>query len=220
MTATLETFLAFEQCRGTAQLNQRFSKGDALKFTGFQQGCQSGHQGAVVQQQLIGEQGGEIKVSEVMARVVPATDGFQTPTAEVGLFEIGDRRPEQAVVLQREVFEVALTQLLTDRRPMTRAMQVQTQKISLATFPLTGFTGLFVTAGSTVPTLALDLLTEVLLELQSEATLATTASGLDRSDRLATGTAQLWRQGSRAQAARRTVRSFSKAGTRRDSTPP
>ena len=76
------------------------------------------------------------------------------------------------MVLQREVFEVALTQLLTDRRPMTRAMQVQTQKISLATFPLTGFTGLFVTAGSTVPTLALDLLTEVLLELQSETPLA------------------------------------------------
>ena len=108
-----------------------------------------------------------------MARVVPATDGFQTPTAEVGLFEIGDRRPEQAVVLQRKVFEVALTQLLTDRRPMARAMQVQTQKISLATFPLAGFTGLFVTAGSTVPTLALDLMTEVLLELQSETTLAT-----------------------------------------------
>ena len=79
-----------------------------------------------------------------------------------------------AVMGNGEILQFAFAQFLANRGPMPGAMQIQPQQIGLTALPLSGFTGLLVTAGAPMPTLALHLLPQVILELKRQASLAAT----------------------------------------------
>ena len=70
--------------------------------------------------------------------------------------------------LQGEVFQFPLSELLSDGAAMARAVKIKTQNICFTTLPLAGLRRLFMTTGAPMPALALDLLTQILLELQSQ----------------------------------------------------
>ena len=75
-----------------------------------------------------------------------------------------------------EILQFAFAQFLANRGPMPGAMQVQPQQIGLTALSLSGFAGLLVTAGAPMPTLALHLLAQVVLELKRQPSLPTTES--------------------------------------------
>ena len=70
-----------------------------------------------------------------------------------------------------EILQLPLTQLLADDGPVPGAVQIQAQEISFATLPLTGVTRLLMATGTSMPALALDLLTQILLQLQGQSAL-------------------------------------------------
>ena len=164
--AALQAFLPLQQGSNAPQLLQRLRQGDTLQFTRLQQRRQAGHQRTALQQELIGEQAGQIDEIQTLAVVVASADRLQAPLTQVGLLQIRNGRPEMAVMGDGEILQFAFAQLLANRGPMPRAVQIQPQQIGLTALPLPGFTRLLVTAGAPMPTLALHLLAQVVLELK------------------------------------------------------
>ena len=65
MPAAFDTLLAFQRCRGTAQLKQGLAESHALQLIRLKQGRQPGEQGALLHHQLIAQQPRQIKIGEV-----------------------------------------------------------------------------------------------------------------------------------------------------------
>ena len=76
MAATLETALAFQGRRGAAQLEQGLGQGEALHLVGLQQGGEPVEQLALLNQQLVRQQAGQVQLEQVMAWVKAPVDRF------------------------------------------------------------------------------------------------------------------------------------------------
>ena len=77
------------------------------------------------------------------------------------------------MVLQGEVFEIALAQLPPNRRSVGGTVEIQPQQLGLGPLPQPRLPRLLPLLGAAVPALTLDLLAEVVLQLDRHAGLTT-----------------------------------------------
>ena len=78
-----------------------------------------------------------------MTRIFPPTNRLKPTGADIAFLKIGDRRPQQTVVLKSKIFQLPLAQFATDLGAVNRTVQVNAQDLSFATLSLADFTSLF-----------------------------------------------------------------------------
>ena len=144
VSAALVTLLALKHRRRATQLFHRTCQRQSLKLPRFQERRETSDQIAVLQEQLVGEQTREIQIRQLIAAILSAADRFKARRTEIALLQVGNARPEQAVMLQCEVLELAASQFLADSCAMWGAVKVKAQNLCFATFTLTGLASLLV----------------------------------------------------------------------------
>ena len=67
-----------------------------------------------IEHQAVAQQPGKIEISQLLAGVDAAIHLLEPAGPEVVLFDLADRGPELAVVLQGEIFEIEMPQIGPD----------------------------------------------------------------------------------------------------------